>query len=113
MKNKSLLGLLLLIGAVIACTAYAASPPQANQTVQQNRSNKWEYAELNLEAENQVTWAPSGSNVIPQVRTFRDLYGRMGGGQRATFVNLLGQIGADGWELVTTDQATWTFKRAR
>lgn len=113
MNNKSHLALLLLIGALIAATSFAAGPAQVNGTYPQASSSTWEYAQLTLVGQDQVIWSPSGTNIIPQTRTLRDQYGRLGGNQRATFVNLLGQIGADRWELVTVVESTWTFKRSR
>lgn len=114
MKNKSLVAAFLIVGAVIAVTSFAASPQQTSRTtqsVQRPATQTWQYAELTYEGDDKIIWSPSGTNEIPQIRTIRDQYSRFGGRHRATFVNLLGEIGADRWELITVDESMWTFKR--
>lgn len=63
-----------------------------------------------MQGEDQVTW-DVGGNDLPRVRQLIAIYRDLGGRQRATAVNLLNVIGQQGWELVQSDGAVWTFKR--
>ena len=84
----------------------AVAAPQQNIVVQQV-----EFARLGVEADgDQVTWLIGGNG---QVRTesLRQAYQRLGGRGRATFANMLDQIGSLGWSLVEVNGDTWIFTR--
>jgi hypothetical protein len=108
MKKKSLLMTALLVGFAMAVYSFAAST--APRQTDSEQANRFSYAQLTIQENDQVTW-DAGGNDLPRVRQLNALYRDLGGNQRATVMNLLNAIGQQGWELVQTDQATWTFKQ--
>lgn len=72
----------------------------------------WEYARLVMSDE-LVAFHAGETNVVPEAVSLDVLYRRLGGNLRPNLTNLLNAVGNDGWELVTTDESIWTFKRRR
>ena len=72
----------------------------------------FQYAELRING-NQYVFDISGNRVIPRQFDLNSLYRFLGGRQRPSFVNVLGKIGDDGWQLidVSPDRKTYTFAR--
>ena len=102
-------GLVLLAFVVTAFAAPQISSP-SSQTKINSQQSTWEYARLITNGE-QATWHAGETNAVPQTFPLNTIYKQIGGRSRANLANLLNQIGKDGWELVTTDETNWTFKR--
>ena len=112
MNDKSLLRKIFVLALIAiggGLTAYSFAAPQQGLQIQQRRS-AIAYAQLTLQADNQVIW-DEGGNGIPRVDTIDGTYRRLGGSQRISLVNLLNAIGSNGWELVEVNNNVWTFKR--
>ena len=108
----------LVVGMLVVGFALIILPVVSSAIPQQQRSNQdvqtspeWEYAQLRIGSDKQVTW-DEGGNQIPQPRSLRAVQRELDGSGRDTVVNLLSAIGKKGWELVQVDdQIVWTFKR--
>ena len=92
-----------IVPTSVASKSATASTPSVEQT-------EWDYARLITDGES-VSWHAGEMNVEPQIFTLETQYRRLGGRSRPNLVNLLNQIGSDGWELIVTDEVYWTFKR--
>ena len=118
MSFKNVASIAVLVVAVafsiqLVCQAGVEARPASYQTVaaqQQNAVRQVEYARLQVEADEQVTWLVGG-NVQVRTESLRQAYLRLGGRGRATFANLLNQIGSLGWSLVEVNGDTWIFTR--
>ncbi|MEL7496304.1 MAG: hypothetical protein AAFN77_01750 [Planctomycetota bacterium] len=84
-----------------------ANPPQQAANVA-----GIEYAELRIN-DDSYTFDVSSSPNLPRSFSLVGLYRNLGGNLRPTKVNLLGEIGADGWQLidVSNDRSIYTFAR--
>lgn len=102
-------GLVLFAFVVTAFAAPQISTRDSQLTVNSQQST-WEYARLVTNGE-QATWHAGETNAVPQTFPLNTVYKQLGGRSRANLTNLLNQIGKDGWELVSTDESNWTFKR--
>ena len=103
---------LVLLGFVV--TGFAA-PQIANrsaQLVNNSRQVAWEYARL-ISDGTEATWQAGETNQVQQTFPLETVYRQLGGRSRSNLTNLLNRIGQEGWELVATDEVTWTFKRQR
>ena len=114
MKNKSLAGkitvfAILLVGCTSAVFYSFASPAMSQQATTVQRRSQISYAQLIIQGDD-VTWDEGGA-AIARVGTLDNTYRRLGGNQRTSLVNLLNEIGNDGWELVEVANNVWTFKR--
>jgi hypothetical protein len=110
---------IVVLGCVVlgyVVTGYAAiQSTSAVSTTESSASTAtaWEYARLIIDQDENATWHAGVMNRNPQTFSIDVQYSRLGGSSRANVVNLLNEIGNDGWELVTTDDATYTFKRRK
>lgn len=117
MNFKSVTAIALCV-VFVALVAFSWSPasveatPQVQQNRNQMRQSSIQYAQLTISEGNYV-FEVSGTNVRPRTFDLRGLYLNLGGRFRPTFTNLLGEIGADGWELVEVSQErdVYTFMR--
>lgn len=106
--------------AIVAMIATASLVAEAQQNTNpqdkiinvENVRSSWEYARMVLN-DDVVAWQGGETNVDPEAVTLETLYRRLGGKFRPNLTNLLNLLGRDGWELVTTDETVWTFKRKR
>ena len=118
MTFKNVASLAVLVVAVafsiqlVSQTVVDARPASYQATQSQRIAvRQVEYARLQVEPDGeQVTWLVGGND---QVRTesLRQAYQRLGGRGRATFANMLDQIGSLGWSLVEVNDSTWIFTR--
>ena len=110
--------LLLMSGCLALCFVVCSIVPPsvasngASASTQSVQQTEWDYARLITDGES-VSWHAGEMNVEPQIFTLETQYRRLGGRSRPNVVNLLNQIGSDGWELIVTDEINWTFKRQR
>ena len=105
--------LMTLCLAVVAFAGFSSTAvtQQAQQAVQNPSQGDFEYAQLIVVGNDQLTF-DDGGNDRPRTRSLKALYAELGGRNRATLVNLLNEIGDDGWELVGSPvDGIWTFKR--
>lgn len=102
---------ILFVAASINSQAFA-SPNVAVQEQEQIQTTNIEYAQLTI-VNDQLTFEVGGTNPVPRTFTLNGLYRSLGGNQRASFVNLLGKLGEQGWQLVeiSQDRSIYTFVR--
>ena len=100
----------LLVGGLVVASSSSGVTPQ--QPIRQQRTAAVEYAELTIQ-DGGYTFTVSGTNVRPRTYNLDGLYRFLGGQNTPNFVNLLGQIGSDGWTLVDVDpqRSVYLFKR--
>jgi hypothetical protein len=81
-------------------------------TATQVTAQTFEFARLQFEDEDSVTWL-IGGNARVRTESVRATYRRLGG--RGTFPgsfsDLLNQIGSEGWNLTEKDGDVWIFSR--
>lgn len=109
--NRSTLFLSALIIAGLLVVGTMTVNSQANAApLQDQQAAGIQYAQLNVDGQSYI-WEPSGLNVQPRSFSLIGLYRSFGGQNRASFVNLLGEIGNDGWQLVdvSQDRTSYTF----
>ncbi len=108
------------VAALVLAAAFAIQMLQQNevearqstaqqQTTSQN-SQAIEFARLQIEEEDSVTWLIGGNDRV-RTESVRATYRRMGGSGRGSFADLLNQIGSDGWSLEQKDGNVWIFSR--
>ncbi len=111
MKSKSFVGKSFVITLLLVGFGWAvysiASPIQQRANVQE-QAGGFSYAQLTIQGD-QVTW-DIGGNDLPRQRNLNAVYRELNGEGRATTINLLNAIGANGWELVQVGDNVWTFK---
>lgn len=102
----------MIIAALVAVQFFSQVQVEAQQSSDATPSvQAVEYAMLDVEGENSVTWRIGGV-VNERTETVRATYLRLGGQGRGTFSDLLDQIGAGGWNLIQEDGGRWIFSRA-
>jgi len=102
---------LLAVAAMLAEAQNTSNQKDAPVSAVQARPS-WEYARLVLN-DSVAAWQAGETNVDPEALRLEPLYRRLGGTFRPNLTNLLNLVGRDGWELVSTDETVWTFKRQR
>lgn len=102
---------LLAVAAMLAEAQDTSNQKDAPVSAVQARPS-WEYARLVLN-DSVAAWQAGETNVDPEALRLEALYRRLGGTFRPNLTNLLNLVGRDGWELVSTDETVWTFKRHR
>ncbi len=117
MKNQFTLSLVAMVVLGFVITGFAAiqnsTPVSTVESPVSKSATVFGYARLIIDENDNATWHDGVMNRLPQTYSVDALYRRLGGSSRANVVNLLNEIGNDGWELVTTDEATYTFKRRK
>ena len=111
MNTKNVLGIAaLIITVVFAMQMVQQVRVEAQQSSQTQAAQAIEYATLEFEDEDTVTWRLGG---VVNVRTesIRATYRRLGGQDRGTLADLLDQIGSEGWNLVLIEGDSWIFSR--
>ena len=107
---KNLLALVVVLVLGVVALRWEDSVTAQQQRVVQ--STQVEYAQLMI-LDEKYTFVVSGTNDVARTFDLAGLYRNLGGRFRPTLVNLLGEIGEDGWRLaeISEDQSVYTFQR--
>lgn len=111
MKAKNVIGIVVLVITVVFVVQMTQRDRvEARQVGAKAGAAVVQYAILEVKGKDAVSWRVGGNEVV-RTETIRRTIGRLGGTGNFEFVDLLNQIGQNGWMLQQRDGNEWIFMR--
>lgn len=111
MKAKNVIGIVVLVITVaFATTMVQQNRVDARQVAARAGAGVVVYALLEVKGPDKVSWRVGGNEVV-RVESVQRTIQRLGGTGDYEFIDLLNQIGQNGWTLQQIDGENWIFTR--
>lgn len=110
MKARNVIGIVVLVVTLGFAIQIAQQNRADARQVAGARAAVVQYATLEFSGEDKVTWRTGGNQVVRTESVQRTIQ-RLGGTGNYALVDLLNQIGRNGWTLRQKDGDIWIFSR--